>query len=853
LTWTDPVALWLLLAIPLIWAVQLVARTRFNRRQRVLQTVTRCLLLALLALATARPVISMRSSRESVVYLVDVSHSVASTSVAAAADRIDEIEALIRPAHSRILAFARRTTTVDGTAALRGLAEIERTREGGETLDRGGTDLEGALLAARGELAAEHVPRLVLFSDGHATDGDTAAAVARLALEGITVSVEPLAGRIIADAWINSVTLPDRVAAGAAFAAEFRVGTHRPGTAVLTLQAGGTTLGSREVTLTQGMTSVTVDAALIVPGPHVIEGTLSMAGDPLTANNSFARDVWVEPKPSVLYIEGAPASAKYLSGALSAAGFDVAVRPPAGIPATAADLDPWDVVVLSDVGRAAFSDAAMTALSEWVEARGGGLLVAGGEAIFGEKGYRHTPLERLTPVTFERRDEPEVALVIVLDRSWSMAGTSMELTKTAAQAAVDVLSDEQSVGILTFNDKFDWDVTLRNVGRHRDMIRKSIAAIGPGGHTLIYPAIEQAYLALKDAKARARHVILLSDGRSYPAEYEALVRKMALSRITMSTVAVGPSADPDLLRDLAEWGKGRAYVVADAAQVPEIFVKEAKSAATPAFDERAITPVLRTPGFLTGVDLARMPLLKGRTATVLKEGALELLATDEDDPLLAFWPVGLGRTAVFTSDLKDRWGADWVTWRGYGPFFSSVVRALQRQRPPAVVLEVTPGPVRGGTRTLAIAVELREPDGQYRNLANPTVRARRQGGEPVELATRQTAPGRYEATLLADAAQALTLTVPGAEGASGVTTRTILPDPAREYRFSPPDEALLRSIAASTGGEWRPTGTSLGGAPRQTRAERRPLWPALLVRALLVWCLDILLRRVRIFEPRPAV
>ena len=101
--------------------------------------------------------------------------------------------------------------------------------------------------------------------------------------------------------------------------------------------------------------------------------------------------------------------------------------------------------------------------------------------MFGENGYRKTPIERLTPVTFERKDEPEVALVIVLDRSWSMAGSSMELTKTAAQAAVDVLSDEQSVGILTFNDKFAWDVTLRNVGRNRDAIRKKIAAIGPGG------------------------------------------------------------------------------------------------------------------------------------------------------------------------------------------------------------------------------------------------------------------------------------------------------------------------------------------------------------------------------------
>ena len=58
-----------------------------------------------------------------------------------------------------------------------------------------------------------------------------------------------------------------------------------------------------------------------------------------------------------------------------------------------------------------------------------GLLLAGGEAVFGEGGgYRKTAIERLMPVTFERKDEPEVALVLVLDRSWSMAGSSMELT-----------------------------------------------------------------------------------------------------------------------------------------------------------------------------------------------------------------------------------------------------------------------------------------------------------------------------------------------------------------------------------------------------------------------------------------
>jgi Mg-chelatase subunit ChlD len=510
------------------------------------------------------------------------------------------------------------------------------------------------------------------------------------------------------------------------------------------------------------------------------------------------------------------------------------------------------VVILSDVARSAMPDSTMAALSDWVEKTGGGLLVAGGEAVFGEgqrgSGYRNTAIERLTPVTFERRDEPEVALVLILDRSWSMAGSSIELTKTAAQAAVDVLADEQTIGILTFNDKFAWDVTLRNVGKNRAAIRSKIAAIGPGGHTLIFPAIEQAYLAIRNAKARARHVILLSDGRSYPGEYEALVKKMVEARITLSTVAVGPSADPELLKNLANWGKGRAYVVADATQVPEIFVKEAKNAATPSFDEKAITPVVKTPGFLTGLDLARMPALKGATATVLKDSALELLATDEEDPLLAFWPIGLGRVAVFASDVKDRWAADWVRWRGYGPFFASVVRAVQRQRSPVATLEVTPGPIRGNTRTIAVAVEAREPNGAYRNLSNPSLQVSVRE-TTTTVPTHQVAPGRYEAALVSDAAQPLTISIAGARlDRGGVTSHTVLVDPAAEYRFKGPDERLLHSIASATEGRWQPTAASLANTG-DSRTERRPLWPALVAIALLLWFVDLLMRRVRLFEP----
>ena len=160
-------------------------------------------------------------------------------------------------------------------------------------------------------------------------------------------------------------------------------------------------------------------------------------------------------------------------------------------------------------------------------------------------------------MTFERKDEPEVALIIVLDKSWSMAGSVMELCKAAAQAAIDVLADEHSVGVVTFNDGLNWDVTLRNVGKNRAAIKKAVAAIEPSGHTLIFPAVEQAFIALKDARARAKHVVLLSDGRSYPDDYEALIKKMTDAKMTVSSIAVGPAADVELLTNIAKWGKGR--------------------------------------------------------------------------------------------------------------------------------------------------------------------------------------------------------------------------------------------------------------------------------------------------------
>ena len=69
-----------------------------------------------------------------------------------------------------------------------------------------------------------------------------------------------------------------------------------------------------------------------------------------------------------------------------------------------------------------------------------------------------------------------------------------------------------------------------------------------------------------------------------------------------------------------------------------------------------------------------------------------------------------------------------------------------------------------------------------------------------------------------------------------------------EYRLDPPDEPLLKSIATATGGAWRPAPSALANSAGDRTTDRRPLWPPLFVLALGLWFLDLLFRRIRVFE-----
>lgn len=819
--------------------------------QRLLQAAARAAVLFAVAAALARPAWHGAPRTVSLVYLVDVSASIPAAQVERAAGWIEAARRQRAPAHEAVIAFAADPVRLPDPAALGPLA---RARAAGADPDPSATNLERALDAARAAFAARHLRRIVLFSDGRETRGDAGRAAALLRADGIEIHAVPLDARDAGDAWVDAIAAPHRVAAGEPFVIGVRLVSQAARTGTVELRHRGRLVAVETVELTKGPAEVALEARLAEPGPAVIEAILHADGDPLLQNNLLRHALWVGPRRRVLYVEGHPESAWYLRTSLEAAGFDVAAIAPPALRAWIDRLDTFDAVLLSDADARAVGEESMSAVEEYV-ARGGGLLVAGGDQVFGRDGYAETPIERALPVRFDVREPPaEVAIVFALDRSWSMVGPTIELAREATRAALDVLADRHQAGVIAFNHEAAWVAPLQPAAG-RAAIKAAVDSVRVAGQTDIYPALAAAYEALRGVPAAVRHVVLLSDGHTVEHAYEDLVRRMAADRITLSTVAVGSGANRAFMRSLAAWGRGRAYAFADARSVPQIFVSETERVARGVLDEPP-TPVriVRAARVLEGLPLPSAPPLLGYTRATIKPGADLLLATPGDDPLLARWPYGLGRAAFFAADVKDRWAAPWLQWSGYRAFWARLVRDVMRRPDDTAGLHVERVAQADGTEEIHMLLEAVDRSGRFLALGAPRIELLGDD-EPRTIALRQTAPGRYEAVAAADETRDYIVGVrfdgvaalpPEAPLAAFVLARE--PD---ELRPRPPDAERLRALARDTGGAFDPAPAEVV-APDGSASVPRPLWPWLLALAAAAYVADLFVRRVPLFERREA-
>src|SRR5205823_5823508 len=145
--------------------------------------------------------------------------------------------------------------------------------------------------------------------------------------------------------------------------------------------------GRRELDLAAGPNIIRWKTEVVSPGFTTFRAQLSgVLRDHFAANNQAAASVAVKGKPRVLYIEGEPPSAAYLSNALRKENIDVEVRGPGGLPSSPRELARYDLVLVSDVAASFVGAEHMDALERYVRDLGGGFIMAGGENSFGSGG-----------------------------------------------------------------------------------------------------------------------------------------------------------------------------------------------------------------------------------------------------------------------------------------------------------------------------------------------------------------------------------------------------------------------------------------------------------------------------------
>jgi uncharacterized membrane protein len=868
LSFVYPQVLWLLALLPLLWAFTLAATPNLQRRARsgageprstartalagarllwprllLRSTILLALVLALAGTQLVRPVDDL-----TVVFLIDGSDSVSPAQREAAIEYINTALAERRDNdQAAVVVFGRNALVEWAPAELDALTRLTSAPIASRT------NIAEAIQLGTALFPADTQKRLVLLSDGRENEGRALEAASLATARGVPLDVVPMPGEGGDDVLVSALDAPDTVREGQQVPLQASIRSSIDTSGQLQVFADGELVDTLAVDIPAGTTTVDVNVPGGDTGFHRYEVRLEAQGDTQPVNNRAATFTTVQGPPRVLLIASEREHSNALQNALQASDVQVDVRTPAQMPANPERLQQYDAVMLVDVLARDVPIAAQRALPVYVRDQGGSLAMIGGRESFGAGGWRRSPVAEALPVELDPRDtqeRPDVALVLVIDRSGSMAEsagiglTKLDLAKEAVYQSSLGLEQGDQIGVVGFDTVANWVLEMQTLPS-LVQIEQALSTFNAAGGTNIRSGIEPAAETLAATDARTKHVILLTDGLA-GSNYADLIADMRENNVTISVVSIGVDANP-ALSAIAEQGGGRFYRVTTLSEVPDIFLSETIIVAGRDIVEGQFTPITALPAPVVR-GLGSLPPLYGYNATEPRETARTILVSPDDKPILAQWQYGLGRSIAWTSDLKGQWAQDWVTWNEFPRFVGGLLDAmLPPQQTEGLALETRTD----GAQTL-IDLTVQDTDGRPREVADIEGRLLNPDDEGAPLGFAQVGAGRYRAVVETDEPGVYLAQVAVLDGDGqlvGNLTRGIAIAYSPEYRpQSAPTTAgtapLLDELAQATGGRASPAAASVFAPPEQPVGIVQEIALPLLWLALLLWPLDIALRRM---------
>lgn len=282
----------------------------------------------------------------------------------------------------------------------------------------------------------------------------------------------------------------------------------------------------------------------------------------------------------------------------------------------------------------------------------------------------------LTTTRHAMEDARPLNLVVVIDRSGSMSGERIANVKKSLHALIDRLRNADRLTIVAFSDQAEV-VRSGCRGTDREAIHAAIDRIDTSGSTNLHAGLMLGYAQAREhfANDRTSRLILLTDGianvgTTDAEEISAQSRENNRRGIDLATIGLGRDFNEELLRTLAEAGRGLMHFVGDDRDIQKTFVRELESLLTPAVRRARLTlctghgtQITKLYGYQPEfaddrVHIALDDLNQGATQVVLAtlplpRGSAQIRATLDYVDAISGEPAKLTRSLTVGRELRD--------------------------------------------------------------------------------------------------------------------------------------------------------------------------------------------------------
>ena len=647
--------------------------------------VTRIVLTLLVILACIGISLPGRHKKTATIFVVDLSDSCYAN--------IDEMRDYIRekikdlPSDNEyaILTFGRDSVSEQFLTDQADFVDFGTSPEGS------GTDIESAVMNAAAMIPDSYSGRIVILTDGEETSGDIRRTGELLSLTGIELDSVIFERNEKSDVYVSSAEMPEQLYPGDKYSLVVNIYSNYETDANVSVRQGSVEKAGNKVHLRPGNNTFLFS---LTAGDDPIEQndiTVTAEGDEVSENNIYSTASSVIVAPKVLLISGLTQDSSGLKDILKIINQDVTEVSVINAPDTLEEMLKYKTIILDNCYKSDIPEGFLNNLSSYVKDYGGGLICSGGDQSFAPGGYRKTVLEEVLPVDMMPKGidaSPSMAMVMIIDVSGSMdmtidyntmtgesdGRTKLQIALAAAMGAVDNLMPDDYVGIVTFDDNFEWIQTIGTVDEVGESAKSALKNVQSGGGTVILPSVLDAINKISETDAGIKHILLLTDGEGETRDFSKAVELCTNNDVTLSTIAVGSDSDTELLESLAKQCGGRYYYSASASEVPRIFAEEVYMSGTAYFQKGEFSLSLKKNNELVkGLYENGTPIITQYISASAKTNATQVIVTDQDDPLLTCWQYGLGRTVAWQTTASGTWNSGFAGLNDYAEMWKRMV------------------------------------------------------------------------------------------------------------------------------------------------------------------------------------